>query len=94
MSDRAKQSALWVVPMLRVASVLAVASGFITFFTVKKSIGAPYGVIAYMPVMQGVEHDWLRGTVYFLAFLVLGCLCLGIAELVRLISDTGSTPPR
>jgi len=41
--------------------------------------------------MQGAEHDWLAGTVYFLGFVVLGCLCLGVAELVRLVSDTGST---
>jgi hypothetical protein len=91
-SDTAKQSSLWVVPMLRVASVLAVAAGFITFFTAKKSIGPPHGAFAYMPVMQGVEHDWLGGTVYFLAFMVLACLCLGIAELVRLVSET-RTPP-
>jgi hypothetical protein len=47
--------------------------------------------VAYMPVIQGVEHDWLAGTVYFLGFVVLGCLRLGIAELVRLVSNTGST---
>jgi len=81
--------------MLRVASVLAVAAGFITFFTAKKSIGPPHGAFAYMdmPVTQGLEHDWLGGTVYFLAFMVLGCLCLGIAELVRLVSDAGGTSP-
>lgn len=76
--------------MLRVASVLAILAGVIMFFTPKKSVGPPYGAVAYayMPVMQGVEHDWLRGTAYFVAFLVLACLCLGLAELVRSLDDT------
>jgi hypothetical protein len=81
--------------MLRVAGVLAIAMGLVLFFTVKRTIGPAFGAAAYTDPQTRLgmwtEHDWLRGTAYFVAFGVLGCLSFGLAELVRGLSATSDS---